>query len=126
MLAYFKYQWSLGEESKRRAAFHGLEVSLVISRKAAVVNAFTSSSQSWDFMLLWQALCVGLDDPETRSSNPALMYQYGNTHNGRATLLARMYVKLGAWQWVLSPGLEENAMLSKCCADNRLLKVASC
>ncbi|XP_017970870.1 PREDICTED: serine/threonine-protein kinase TOR [Theobroma cacao] len=79
MLAYLKYQWSLGDDLKRKEAF---------SRLQNLARELSSS-------------------PNIQSiSSTALMS--GTSAN--VALLARMYLKLGAWQWTLSPGLDEDSI----------------
>uniref|UniRef100_A0A6N2L582 Serine/threonine-protein kinase TOR n=1 Tax=Salix viminalis TaxID=40686 RepID=A0A6N2L582_SALVM len=79
MLAYLKYQWSLGEDHKRKEAFSRL-----------------------------QDLAIELSStPNMQSSIPTgLMGSTGhNVH-----LRARVYRILGAWQWTLSPGLDDDSI----------------
>ncbi|CAA7396540.1 unnamed protein product [Spirodela intermedia] len=78
MLAYLKYQWSLGEDTKRKEAFCRLQdLSLQLAASA-------------DFY----------------SGNPS-----GPSISGAdAPLLARVYLKLGTWQWTLSPGLDDGSI----------------
>ncbi|XP_052306680.1 serine/threonine-protein kinase TOR isoform X3 [Populus trichocarpa] len=79
MLAYLKYQWSLGEDHKRKEAFARLQ-DLAIELSSA---------------------------PNMQSITPiSLMGSTGqNVH-----LLARVYRTLGAWQWTLSPGLDDDSI----------------
>ncbi|KAH8519812.1 hypothetical protein H0E87_001306, partial [Populus deltoides] len=79
MLAYLKYQWSLGEDHKRKEAFARLQ-DLAIELSSA---------------------------PNMQSITPVgLMGSTGhNVH-----LLARVYRTLGAWQWTLSPGLDDDSI----------------
>ncbi|KAL9404656.1 hypothetical protein Peur_001628 [Populus x canadensis] len=79
MLAYLKYQWSLGEDHKRKEAFARLQ-DLAIELSSA---------------------------PNMQSITPiGLMGSTGqNVH-----LLARVYRTLGAWQWTLSPGLDDDSI----------------
>ncbi|XP_052626570.1 serine/threonine-protein kinase TOR isoform X1 [Lactuca sativa] len=77
VLAYLKYQWSLGEDQKRKEAFarlHDLAIEL------------SSSS--------------GL-----QVSTPT---GFGGVPH--VSLMARVYLKLGAWQWALSPGLDDDSI----------------
>ncbi|KAF6153004.1 hypothetical protein GIB67_021609 [Kingdonia uniflora] len=74
MLAYLKYQWSLGEDLKRKEAYLRLK-DLAIS--LSMVAPRTPSAGS-------QISCV--------------------------SLLARVYLKLGTWQWALSPGLDDDSI----------------
>ncbi|KAJ6385559.1 hypothetical protein OIU77_028693 [Salix suchowensis] len=79
MLAYLKYQWSLGEDHKRKEAFSRL-----------------------------QDLAIELSStPNMQSTIPTgLMGSTGhNVH-----LRARVYRILGAWQWKLSPGLDDDSI----------------
>uniref|UniRef100_A0A5B7BS83 Serine/threonine-protein kinase TOR n=1 Tax=Davidia involucrata TaxID=16924 RepID=A0A5B7BS83_DAVIN len=77
MLAYLKYQWSLGDDHKRREAFTRL-----------------------------QDLSIEL------SSTPNLqsVASTGLMGGSSVPLLARVYLKLGAWQWILSPGLDDESI----------------
>ncbi|XP_011030285.1 PREDICTED: serine/threonine-protein kinase TOR-like isoform X2 [Populus euphratica] len=79
MLAYLKYQWSLGEDHKRKEAFARLQ-DLAIELSSA---------------------------PNMQSITPiGLVGSTGqNVH-----LLARVYRTLGAWQWTLSPGLDDDSI----------------
>ncbi|KAF5177476.1 Serine/threonine-protein kinase TOR [Thalictrum thalictroides] len=77
MLAYLKYQWSLGEDLKRKEAFIRLQdLAIELSSTASPGNLTGSFS----------------------SSSPC------------ASLLARVYLKLGTWQWALSPGLDDDSI----------------
>ncbi|KAK3414003.1 serine/threonine-protein kinase TOR [Eucalyptus grandis] len=79
MLAYLKYQWSLGEDIKRKDAFLRLQ-NLAVELSSAPIVQTTST--------------IGL----TTSKSPS------------ARLLARVYLTLGSWQWVLYPGLDEDTV----------------
>ncbi|KAF6172500.1 hypothetical protein GIB67_007013 [Kingdonia uniflora] len=74
MLAYLKYQWSLGEDLKRKEAFLRLKDLAISIYGAAPVTSPSGSSVS----------CV--------------------------SLLARVYLKLGTWQWILSPSLDDDSI----------------
>ncbi|KAB2050892.1 hypothetical protein ES319_A12G018000v1 [Gossypium barbadense] len=79
MLAYLKYQWSLGDDHKRKEAFARLqnlarEFSISLNIQSIASTASTSGT------------------------------------NANVPLLARMYHKLGAWQWSLSPGLDDDSI----------------
>ncbi|KAI9108059.1 hypothetical protein K1719_020932 [Acacia pycnantha] len=76
MLAYLKYQYSLGEDLKRREAFVRLQ-------NLAMELSSTSSIQ-----------------PVTPSG-------FANAVNPSVPLLARVYLIIGSWQWLLSPGLDD-------------------
>ncbi|KAG9440008.1 hypothetical protein H6P81_020173 [Aristolochia fimbriata] len=76
MLAYLKYQWSLGEDHKRKEAFGRLQ-------DVAIDLAGSTSITSGASSMVVNVSC---------SSVP---------------LLARVYLKLGAWQWALTPGLDD-------------------
>lgn len=77
MLAYLKYQWSLGEDQKRKEAFARLQ-------DLAIELSSTSGHQV---------------------STPT---GFGGVSN--VSLMARVYLKLGAWQWALSPGLDDDSI----------------
>ncbi|CAK9144986.1 unnamed protein product [Ilex paraguariensis] len=76
MLAYLKYQWSLGEDHRRKEAFSRLQDLAIELSSAPNVLAVTPS---------------GLG-----SSN--------------VPLIARVYLKLGTWQWALCPGLDDDSI----------------
>ncbi|EXB61547.1 Serine/threonine-protein kinase TOR [Morus notabilis] len=73
MLAYLKYQWSLGEDLKRKEAFARLQ-NLAIELSSAMSTGLMSCTSSG------------------------------------VPLLARVYRKLGIWQWALSPGLDDESI----------------
>lgn len=77
VLAYLKYQWSLGEDHKRKEAFSRL-----------------------------QELAMDL----TRTPNLQPASQTSSISNSNVPLLARVYLKLGSWQWALSPGLDDDSI----------------
>ncbi|GFZ16853.1 target of rapamycin [Actinidia rufa] len=77
ILAYLKYQWSLGEDHKRREAFARL-----------------------------QDLAMELSiSPNIQQVSPTGLMGVSN-----GPLLARVYLKLGTWQWALSPGLDDDSV----------------
>ncbi|KAK1436478.1 hypothetical protein QVD17_02258 [Tagetes erecta] len=77
ILAYLKYQWSLGEDQKRKEAFARLQ-------DLAIELSSTSGLQA---------------------STPTGLAGVPN-----ASLMARVYQKLGIWQWALSPGLDDDSI----------------
>nr|XP_043617793.1 serine/threonine-protein kinase TOR isoform X2 [Erigeron canadensis] len=77
MYAYLKYQWSLGEDQKRKEAFARLQV-------LGLELSSTSSLQA---------------------SAPTSLVGVPNV-----PLMARVYLKLGSWQWALSPGLDDESV----------------
>ncbi|KAJ4823015.1 hypothetical protein Tsubulata_009220, partial [Turnera subulata] len=79
MLAYLKYQWSLGEDHKRKEAFARLQ------------NLAIELSNGQNI----QALAPTGLMSSTSSNVP---------------LLASVYLKLGTWQWALSPGLDDESI----------------
>ncbi|KAL2349528.1 hypothetical protein Fmac_003528 [Flemingia macrophylla] len=79
MLAYLKYQWSLGEDSKRRDAFTRLQNLAMELSSAPNIQPVTPSSFPSDL-------------------------------NPNVPLLARVYLHLGSWQWLLSPGLVDESI----------------
>ncbi|KAK8706592.1 hypothetical protein V6N13_050150 [Hibiscus sabdariffa] len=79
MLAYLKYQWSLGDDLKRKEAFSRIQN---LARELSICPNIQSIQST--------ALMSG-----TSANVP---------------LLARVYLKLGAWQWTLSPGLDDNSI----------------
>ncbi|XP_010936698.1 serine/threonine-protein kinase TOR isoform X1 [Elaeis guineensis] len=78
--AYLKYQWSLGDDLKRREAFSRLQ-DLAVQLAAATTNTYSS----------------------------ALLSQC-NGSNAGVPLLARVYLRLGMWKRALSPGLDDNSI----------------
>ncbi|CAN1302711.1 Serine/threonine-protein kinase TOR [Linum perenne] len=76
VLGYLKYQWSLGEEQKRKEAFARL-----------------------------QSLAIELSSAQSVASVGSL-----STTSGYAPLLARVYLRLGNWQWTLSSGLDDESI----------------
>ncbi|KAB1208603.1 Serine/threonine-protein kinase TOR [Morella rubra] len=79
MLSYLKYQWSLGEDVKRKEAFARLQ-------NLAIELSSTPSAQT--------VMPTGF----VSSTSPSI------------PLVARVYLKLGAWQWALSPGLDDDSI----------------
>ncbi|XP_022763546.1 serine/threonine-protein kinase TOR isoform X3 [Durio zibethinus] len=79
MLAYLKYQWSLGDDLKRKEAFARL-----------------------------QNLARELSISPNIQSIPSTTLMGGTSAN--VPLLARVYRKLGSWQWTLSPGLDDDSI----------------
>uniref|UniRef100_A0A1D1Y0I7 Serine/threonine-protein kinase TOR n=2 Tax=Anthurium amnicola TaxID=1678845 RepID=A0A1D1Y0I7_9ARAE len=78
MLAYLKYQWSLGEDTKRKEAFSKLQdLSIWLAASANIYSGNLSGTNG-----------SGLD----------------------VSLLAHVYLKLGTWQWSLSPGLDDGSI----------------
>ncbi|KAH0784688.1 hypothetical protein KY290_004286 [Solanum tuberosum] len=77
MLAYLKYQWSLGEDHKRKEAFARLQdLAMDLSRTATLQP------------VMQNALVASSGEP----------------------LVACMYLRLGTWKWVLSPGLDGDSI----------------
>ncbi|KAL5560921.1 hypothetical protein UlMin_030668 [Ulmus minor] len=77
MLAYLKYQWSVGDDLKRKEAFVRLQ-------NLAIEISSSSSAQV---------------APNAISGN-----------SSSVALLARVFLRLGCWQWALSPGLDDNSI----------------
>ncbi|KAM0066920.1 putative non-specific serine/threonine protein kinase [Helianthus debilis subsp. tardiflorus] len=77
IFAYLKYQWSLGEDQKRKEAFARLQ-------DLAIELSSTSGLQP---------------------SPPTGLVGVPNV-----SLMARVYLKLGLWQWALSPGLDDDSI----------------
>ncbi|EYU37539.1 hypothetical protein ABFS82_02G047600 [Erythranthe guttata] len=77
ILAYLKYQWSLGEDHRRKEAFARL-------KDLAMDLARTPSLQQTT--------------------------QCGILGSSSMPLVARVYLKLGTWQWALSPGLDDESI----------------
>ncbi|XP_078434846.1 target of rapamycin [Wolffia australiana] len=75
LLAYLKYQWSLGDDFKRKEAFCRLQD--LSAQLATSDDSFTGHQSDLS--------SSGVDAP----------------------LLARVYLKLGTWQWTLYPGLDD-------------------
>ncbi|WOH04828.1 hypothetical protein DCAR_0624240 [Daucus carota subsp. sativus] len=77
ILAYLKYQWSVGDDNKRKEAFFRLkDLAMELSSIPSLQPATFSS-------------LIGV------SSEP---------------LIARVYLKLGTWQWALSPSLDDGSI----------------
>jgi hypothetical protein len=85
MLAYLKYQWSLGDDYKRKEAFHYLQE---IARELAEKNPVAPNG----VMFLQNQASESV---EMSSSVP---------------LLARVHLKLGAWRWHLNSSLDEESV----------------
>ncbi|KAM1650754.1 hypothetical protein ACFXTH_003293 [Malus domestica] len=79
MLAYLKYQWSLGEDVKRKEAFARL-----------------------------QNLAIELSSPP--SIQPVTPTGLMSSSSPSVPLIARVYLKLGVWNWALSPGLDDDSI----------------
>ncbi|KAI9166124.1 hypothetical protein LWI28_026644 [Acer negundo] len=79
MLAYLKYQWSLGEDHKRKESFARLQILAMELSSSPIIQSVTPS---------------GLTS--------------GATTN--VPLIARVYLRLGIWQWALSPGLDDESI----------------
>ncbi|KAL6964513.1 non-specific serine,threonine protein kinase [Sarracenia purpurea var. burkii] len=77
MLAYLKYQWSLGEDHKRREAFAKLQdLAMELSTFPNLQPVSSTAS-------------LGVSN---------------------VPLLAKVYLKVGTWQWALSPGLDDDSI----------------
>ncbi|KAI3445863.1 hypothetical protein Pfo_002528 [Paulownia fortunei] len=77
ILAYLKYQWSLGEDHRRKEAFARLkDLAMDLSRTP----------------VLQQTMQSGISGCSTMP------------------LVARVYLKLGTWQWALFPGLDDDSI----------------
>ncbi|KAK9943792.1 hypothetical protein M0R45_009388 [Rubus argutus] len=79
MLAYLKYQWSLGDDLKRKEAFTRLQ-NLAMELSTA---------------------------PSIEPVTPTGFLSY-NTPS--VPLIARVYLKVGTWNWALSPGLDDDSI----------------
>ncbi|XP_038982974.1 serine/threonine-protein kinase TOR isoform X1 [Phoenix dactylifera] len=79
-LAYLKYQWSLGDDLKRKEAFSRLQ-DLAAQLAPATTNSYSSTQLS-----------------------------HANASNAGVPLLARIYLKLGTWKRALSPGLDDDSI----------------
>ncbi|XP_011088032.1 serine/threonine-protein kinase TOR [Sesamum indicum] len=77
ILAYLKYQWSLGEDHRRKEAFARLKDLAMDLSRTPVLQQTTQS---------------------------------GMTGSSNMPLVARVYLKLGTWQWALSPGLDDDSI----------------
>ncbi|XP_024379368.1 serine/threonine-protein kinase TOR [Physcomitrium patens] len=84
MLAYYKYQWSLGDETQRRDAF------LRLQEIAADLTEQNVAEVSGLFM------------PNASSDVSSTV--------GGVPLLARVHLKLGAWRWHLNPSLDDETV----------------
>ncbi|PRQ22228.1 putative non-specific serine/threonine protein kinase [Rosa chinensis] len=79
MLAYLKYQWSLGEDLKRKEAFARLQnLAMELSTSPSIESVTPTGLMS--------------------CSTPSV------------PLIARVYLKLGEWNWALSPGLDDDSI----------------
>ncbi|KAL1534483.1 non-specific serine/threonine protein kinase [Salvia divinorum] len=77
ILAYLEYQWSIGDDHKRKDAFCRLkDLALDLSR-------------------------TNVHQPTTQSGIPGC---------SNVSLIARVYLKLGTWQWALSPVLDDDSI----------------
>ncbi|XP_047975858.1 serine/threonine-protein kinase TOR-like isoform X1 [Salvia hispanica] len=77
ILAYLEYQWSIGDEHKRKDAFCRLkDLASDLSR-------------------------TNVHQPTTQSGIPGC---------SNVSLIARVYLKLGTWQWALSPVLDDDSI----------------
>ncbi|KAK4438010.1 Serine/threonine-protein kinase TOR [Sesamum alatum] len=77
ILAYLKYQWSLGEDHRRKEAFARLkDLAMDLSRTPVLQQTMQS----------------------------------GMTGSSNMPLVARVCLKLGTWQWALSPGLDDDSI----------------
>ncbi|KAI3919103.1 hypothetical protein MKW98_016656 [Papaver atlanticum] len=79
ILAYLKYQWSLGEDVKRYESFARLQ-DLALELSGAM------------------------------NSSPRLPVGSVSSSSLRIPLMARVYLKLGTWQWALSPVLDDDTI----------------
>lgn len=77
ILAYLKYQWSIGDDHKRKDAFCRLK-----------------------------DLAMDLSRTPVLQPTP----QAGMTGYSNVSLIARVYLKLGTWQWALFPGLDDDSI----------------
>ncbi|KAK4401785.1 Serine/threonine-protein kinase TOR [Sesamum angolense] len=77
ILAYLKYQWSLGEDHRRKEAFARLKDLAMDLSRTPVLQQTTQS---------------------------------GMTVSSNMPLVARVYLKLGTWQWALSPGFDDDSI----------------
>ncbi|TYJ15970.1 hypothetical protein E1A91_A10G219000v1 [Gossypium mustelinum] len=93
MLAYLKYQWSLGDDHKRKEAFARLQVSSFHQ-----VQAFARLQN------LVREFSISLNIQSIASTAST------SGTNANVPLLARVYHKLGAWQWSLSPRLDDDSI----------------
>lgn len=85
MLAYYKYQWSLGDDMRRRDAFHRLQgIAVDLTEKNIV-----------------QSSAVMFMPNQPPDVSPTV---------GGVPLLARIQLKLSAWRWHLSPGLDDDSV----------------
>ncbi|ERM95810.1 serine/threonine-protein kinase TOR isoform X2 [Amborella trichopoda] len=85
MLAYLKYEWSLGEDAKRKDAFSKLQALTIelagMSQLPGAANLL-SGTQTSSF----------------------------NSSSSGVPLIARVYLKLGSWQWARCPGLDDDSI----------------
>ncbi|KAG2704801.1 hypothetical protein I3760_05G022000 [Carya illinoinensis] len=79
MLAYLEYQWSLGEDAKRKEAFAQLQN-------------------------------LAIDLSSTPSIQTIVSTDYVSCTSPTIPLIARVYHRLGTWQWSLSPGFDDNTI----------------
>ncbi|KAG0576661.1 hypothetical protein KC19_5G097200 [Ceratodon purpureus] len=85
MLAYYKYQWSLGDDIRRRDAFLRLQDIAADLTEQNIVQAST-------------VMFMPNQPPDVSQTV------------GGVPLLARVHLKLGAWRWHLNPALDEDSV----------------
>lgn len=124
MLAYYKYQWSLGDDIRRRDAFVRLQVCFLFnsffasSLQAPHIFFFHFSDQIIDYYIfLQQDIAVDLTEQNIVQAS-AVMFMPNQPPDlsqtvGGVPLLARVHLKLGAWRWHLNPALDEDSVRGK-------------
>lgn len=85
IFAYLKYQWSLGEDTKRKEAFHRLQ-----DLSVELAGHAHSSASMYMYPIA--------------ASNSI------SSSSSGVSLLARIYKKLGTWHWALTPVLDEDSI----------------
>ncbi|XP_024933499.1 serine/threonine-protein kinase TOR isoform X2 [Ziziphus jujuba] len=94
MLAYLKYQWCLGEDLKRKEAFARLQTfspHICVAAKS-----------------LFQNLTIELENSPSSQQMAPTGLMSGSSSS--VPLLARVYLRLGTWQWALFPGLDDDSI----------------
>lgn len=120
MLAYYKYQWSLGDDIHRRDAFHRLQVCFLLNsffafnfRACRIFKRFLISLLTIIFSSK-QDIAVNLTEQNIVQAS-AVMFMPNQPPDvsqtvGGVSLLARVHLKLGGWRWHLNPALEEDSV----------------
>ena len=121
ILASVKYQWSLVEDHKHREAFARLQVcneflSLVSEHAMQSHHCLLHYLFSFsNIFTLWLLFFVLYDLSMELSISPNI--EPVSPTGLMGPLLARLYLKLGTWQWALSPGLDDDSVKGYHCYE---------